>query len=225
MYECYPTRMDYMKITELKQLFDKPAVSHVKDYYASAVDGGKIVSFDGDDHKIGQFKYVPQSERNKFITKLRKLGWEKIGAGGYSTVFEKVGEQYLLKVNDDFDRPYTDFVKITRRFKSTHFPIIVNSRTFKVDTRDYRIYLVEKLYKIPAPIAIELADTIRIVMRGAGTRPGDPQVQRILENQPGLLIAAKKLAANKGSNAIDMHSGNIMQRKDGTIVIIDPYTI
>ena len=108
----------------------------------------------------------------------------------------------------------------------------------------YHVYMIEKLEPIPGPynenyasVLSGLIDIYReemnpsrdrmleILTRDYLTQEEIPDAMRFMAENPALVRAAAVLGnATKNTKlGIDMHAGNIMQREDGTVVIIDPY--
>jgi hypothetical protein len=145
----------------------------------------------------------------------------------------------VLKLTLISDPGYNQYVKSIRSHLNKYFPKISDLKTLTVAGEDFGIYLIEKLAKIREPLDEIYAEIFRSMMEvgtGAITIQNTPAPQeysqrqwenildKVLSNKE--LMTAMQLVVSwskKSKFKIDMHRGNIMQRKDGTIVITDPY--
>jgi hypothetical protein len=182
-------------------------------------------------------------------TNLKKLGWEKLDNGGFSYVFENPKKSYVLKINTYEDKGYDKFVQLIKRCRNKHFPRISDRKEMHFDSPMYEngltyyVYLIEKLKPIPEPYDQNFSSIIASIIDiyRWQDNPNNKLMLEILQQEydtddyagvylfikehPSLVIAAKILGikAQDWGVGIDMHAKNIMQRSDGTIVIIDPY--
>lgn len=162
--------------------------------------------------------------RNDFIfsfkDKLSQLGWVKLGDGLYSIVYTNPRKSYVLKINKIFDSGFEAFAQFVKSHPNKHFPKIGDVKQVKYANERYYIYCIEKLYPItPLATAMKMAD---LIDNAFYDDPPKGPAFNFFQKQPNLL-GAIKLLRNKFGASNDIHSGNIMQRKDGTIVITDPY--
>jgi len=200
-----------MLISELKVSFGKPLKKHIGKYYG---DTGL------DEHILNK--------------KLKKLGWRAVGAGSFSTVYENATSPYLLKVNKYPDVGYSTFAKIAQAHPNKHFPKIGKIKKYEYDDDTYYIYLIEKLKEIPGSSGSDIAQALsKVLWFPIGTplaRIFNKKTPKIFTKQPGLIQALNILNKATGIGdgrdsdvSLDLHGENVMQRKDGTIVIIDPF--
>ena len=172
----------------------------------------------------------------QLIPKLNELGWQKIGMGCFSVVFSKPNLPYVLKVNRRPDTAFQRYVELIQRFPNRHFPKIGDIKQINFHEKRYYIYTIEKLYKITS-IPSEIGpDRVANFLEKITDYPDLP-VTELLEDwrfstrefkkwaasQPSLIKACQFLGHNAPHAGIDLHAGNIMQRRDGTIVIADPF--
>jgi len=209
-----------MLICELKAAFNNQAVRRVKDYYFK--QGPDLL-----DPAIHQIRLKQRPKLDELTERLEALGWDFVGSGSFSIVFAKPGVPYVLKVNKMNDPGFALFANVLKKFPNKHFPRIGKVKSFSIDGLVYKIYLVEKLRPLTG-ITGNIAQTLsRMAWTGNIQLAIDlayPEVRDILEKQPGLITATEIIRANRNETLdIDLHSANVMQRKDGTIVIIDPY--
>jgi hypothetical protein len=97
----------------------------------------------------------------------------------------------------------------------------------KIDDQNYYIYLIEKLTKLPALQALSNSDFFAIIIRRAYSSLDvifNHDIPTIFKTDPSLVRALRIVGQCADDCGLDMHSGNIMQRTNGTIVITDPYS-
>ena len=167
--------------------------------------------------------------RPSFQDKLSNLGWNELGDGLYSTVYTNPKKSYVLKVNKISDLGFESFAQFVKKHPNKHFPKIGDVKKVRYSKENYYIYCIEKLYPInPYSTARSIANAIDIAFyRWDGNSvkdsfKGNGRYIKFFQQHPSLLSAIKLLVNKFGENN-DIHPDNIMQRKDGTIVIIDPY--
>jgi len=174
---------------------------------------------------------VGQSQYN-LIDKLENLGWNKVGnRSSYSDVFVNASKPYILKINKEPDRAFAWFAFLTRRFPNIHFPRIGNMKVYKTSpksTKKYYIYLIEKLEEISNSYtyASNWRNDVRLFSSYVWGRCDIEELKNTegdLGREKLFIDALTILKENKNEFRVDLHNENLMQRTDGTIVIIDPY--
>jgi hypothetical protein len=184
--------------------------------------------------------------------KLSSLGWHKLNSGGYSYVFANPKKNYVLKVNTIQDNGYDQFVQIIHRSRNKHFPRISDRKTMEFDGDEvhnfrknvYHVYLIEKLEELPEPKNDNYASILSVIMsvyheewnpslktaldwleRDYFTEEEFPSIKEFILRHKELAKAAAILGNAQKYHKLnnDLHSRNIMQRADGTVVIVDPY--
>jgi hypothetical protein len=184
-----------------------------------------------------KFSPNPASVREK----LSKLGWTKKNSGDFSSVYENPSKSYVIKINNRQDPGFAGFVQLTKKYPNIHFPQITSSKMFSYKNKKLYVYLIEKLYHIQMTPKneriVELIDDIASYVRlsinkrewlentllGMSVEKWLTKTRnlQIFRNDPSLFDAAYTIGMY-GKGALDLKSSNIMQRKDGTIVIVDP---
>ena len=178
---------------------------------------------------INKGRYGPP--REELANKLSQLGWRRAGSGAFSDVFQNPAKSYVLKVNRDPDPAYQKFVNLAKKFPNKHFAKISDQKVITYQKEKFYIYAIEKLFKANNVIfLVLLADRVIFYWkkisknRTLKSLDFDQAQQDYLKSHPSfykaLLILGK---ADPTGRFLDIHAGNIMQRKDGTVVIIDPY--
>jgi hypothetical protein len=231
---CKVNKYSIMNITELRQ----PKIS--KSVERSATDYFKKGNLDyvSDDHEDFD---EPEYE---LLRKLKKLGWNQFGNGAFSLVFSNPKKNYVLKLTLVSDPGYDAYVQLILSHPNKYFPHISDLKTIDVDGKKFGIYLIEKLTEMTNPWNDIYSLILRTMMGGDQRMKGiltlqntpaprslqytqaqwEQVLDKIAENDE--FMTAIQLVStwyNKRMLRIDMHQGNIMQRKDGTVVITDPY--
>jgi len=178
--------------------------------------------------KIGKvahqyFKSDSYDAKYELQKQLKKLGWKELGSGAFSHVWENPNKSYVLKINSQPDIGYATYVKIIKKHKNKHFPKISEMKVWKVGRHKFYIYAIEKLYRVTGQSSRDLAYELGNIMEDP-KRPLEKLLKhqtKYLRNHPDLVKAAI-IIGKDGDGIIDMHGENIMQRKDGTIIITDP---
>ena len=178
---------------------------------------------------------------------LRKQGIKSIGMGRYGEVFHKPDWNYVIKVFES-DDAYLDYVNFCITNNNPHFPkFIKKPKSFHQFHK--RLHHSSKMLQIVkmellAPLkdhwySDNLENICNLIFReniknvviydDDITKPKMyDNIEDIINdnnNKPQLreLISALVQIKNKfNSYILDIHSENLMQRKDGTIVITDP---
>lgn len=168
--------------------------------------------------------------------KLKNLGWEFLNSGYYSNVYQNPNKPYILKVNSKIDTAYAQYVTLVRKIHNKHFPKISDLKFIELDGKRYYIYLIEKLEPCRDDIKYDLSLILSKIVDYPGssfayferTYRNKQEVLDLLKNQPELIKVARIIGKYRSKLKVyvenDLHSGNIMQRVDGTIVITDPYS-
>jgi hypothetical protein len=180
---------------------------------------------------------------NSAEKKLTNWGYEKAGSGTFADVYTKPGTDKVLKVFDDEDRGYLQFIRFVKKNPSPNYPVFL-SKLIKVSHWIYAIR-IEKLTPIGGNYhgvsKEDLLETLRRMARfndwdqmiaeiaERGDKLSQPEIIELLtyfkKTQPGLLDAVKLVVNNtKKKTEIDFHDENIMLRGD-TIVISDPWVV
>jgi hypothetical protein len=171
----------------------------------------------------------------KFNKMLKEQGWKKVGEGYFSIVYANDKKNYILKVNTQPDPAYDVFVKFCQKQHSVYLPKIIDRKFFiKPNTcfigperNTYYLYFIERLQKAPKKLSYP-------IMNFAGALENDDKVsadhyRKTIAKYPGLSDIIEKIILKAGNNTdllgMDLNNyNNIMMRKDGTPVIIDPYS-
>jgi hypothetical protein len=154
--------------------------------------------------------------------KLKKYGWRYLSSGALSNVFGNSKKSYVLKINKQPDPAFQSFVNLIKKYPNKHFPKISDMKEYKVGKKKYYVYMIEKLYKVRDEFIKDL------IYSYANGNPIDvmrtnADYLEYLNKHPSLKQALDILIKNEKRHRIDLHSDNFMKRKDGTIVLTDPY--
>lgn len=161
---------------------------------------------------------------------LRRAGWSVDDTGLNSEVYYRDDRNYVLKLYNSRDYAYQAFLDLVVSNPNKHFPKIVG-KPRKV-TRAYYAVRMEKLDVAWNPVML---DTYLKVKRD---QIADEDVEvyfskvkyehylkaiSYLNDNPEMIKALDLIVDFLLPNfKEDLHAGNIMQRSDGTLVIIDP---
>ena len=170
-------------------------------------------------------------------------GKKPIGRGCFSAIFEGTRKNTVLKLTVD-DIGYWLFNCWATKVEHRHFPRIINRHddigTVKLRGTDYPLFLfeMEKLEKIkPGTDAKRLAMKIQNTARTASSKTGlwmrddlrsammvqhmmqDTTLPRSIRNALGQL---ENFCCGIRGGQMDLHVNNMMQRKNGDLVITDP---
>lgn len=200
-----------MLLSELNKLFplDQDTMMAAKDYFASNPSG---------------------SQHGSSTEPFLELGWEHPSSGRLSDVYTHPDKPYVLKINRKYDRAFAWFVMLTKKFPNPHFPKVGNMKLVKVGRYKYYIYLIEKLefFQSKSDIGIPtfvMNDILRNPYEAnMYVQNLDSEYQKWLAARPKFLEALVIIGTNSHGYEEDLCVSNLMQRKDGTIVITDPLT-
>lgn len=141
----------------------------------------------------------------------QQKGGQILGSGAFASVYTHPSWNYALKIFSD-DSCYIRYVKLAMRHYSPHFPVFLDKPRkyvpgFKRNLYNEFVYAVkmEKLYRT-----------------GFNDSEFSAFFSEIARTHPTLYDATKTIEWLLPSCRTDFHSGNIMQREDGTFVITDP---
>jgi hypothetical protein len=159
---------------------------------------------------------------------LADKGWTYIDQGHYSATYLSPNKKTVLKINRDFDPGYEHFIKVIKYNPNPHFPVISDKKKLPDGTS---AYIMERLYDLDESdkkIENAIVDIMHFIVTGVvfdshAQEYYESCVDKVEEQQPGIMEALKILAKYRGTFKNDIRFENIMKRKDGTIVIIDPY--
>lgn len=180
------------------------------------------------DNVIDFSRPEPNSTMNAFIGKMKREGFEELGAGTMALVFHKPGANDVLKAFRH-DSCYVKFLTlISNNKQDNHLPKIIDYQQLKTPPyAGLHVVKMEKLYKTTTPDEYGSGRACSIYLN----KPSEENekilketLQKFDQRNIGLIQTVKLLASMPlGSCNIDLHNDNIMRRKDRTLVIIDPY--
>jgi hypothetical protein len=166
---------------------------------------------------------------------LKKTGWEFVNSGYFSGVYVNADKPYVMKINIRPDIGYDKFVKLTKKLNSPYLPKIHDRKYFTKDGKTYYIYLIEKLEECDPALANdintvareieyipqEIFDAEELKFVKEDNRNIDEDYPRLIDLIVTLTYRGHELMGLGG--IVEIAQDNIMQREDGTPVIIDPY--
>lgn len=151
--------------------------------------------------------------------------FEPIGSGVYGTALGHPRLPYVVKVFKSMDTGYQTFVHLAMAHQSNpHFPRF-RGRLVKIGNFSMGIRMERLL-----PMAMSRFEEIEMLFnqlaanREPDRAPGS-LADEVLTKWPKLEEAFKLLRmARPAGVKFDLHSGNVMERSDGTPVITDPFS-
>lgn len=159
------------------------------------------------------------TELNRVLT---QRGWELVGEGNYAAVYGKPGKTYVIKVFEQ-DSAYMAFLKLILSNPNPHFPKIIGEMR---RSNSYRVLRMELLYPCRVDNISGMLNAYVINKRHKLNHiqhQNLPLAMEFLADKPELKLALdlidRELLSRHG---LDLSDDNIMQRRDGTIVVIDP---
>lgn len=146
---------------------------------------------------------------------LASRGWIQLGAGCYSVVYTRLGSSKVVKINKDRDAVIDYLIWANEEgFGGKEAPKVYSYRTFPDGT--YAV-LMERLeftiQQAAGPRWLKAWDSLRDELRD-GYGPGGKEPREFVKRY-------RDRFQNYGS---DLHNQNFMLRKDGTCVLVDPFT-
>lgn len=164
--------------------------------------------------------------------RLEAAGYVNIGQGVNASVFNKADSPYAIKLFDNADEAYVDFVKLTMRNSNPHFPKF-KGKLWKI-TENYYAIRMEKLQVHPTDRNLyssilpsgnynksEIVSALETMLYGGRFYSDFFEVARNLQKMQPKLEDAVNLIKQLNQHVWDLHSGNIMFRGND-LVIIDP---
>jgi len=134
-------------------------------------------------------------------------GFEKLGAGKYASVFGNKRYPYVIKVFMK-DSAYLRWISFCLKNRNNKYVPKIRGKVVKLTPLVYAIRL-EKLE--PTILSGEFAQHYNQWMGDSNFVSDDKDIQDILDH------------FDKNRKLLDLHSENVMQRKNGQLVVIDPY--
>jgi hypothetical protein len=202
--------------------FYKPKINNSIETAATKYLQSKKRAYDGGD----AYKNLMQA--------MSKMGWIYLDSGAFSKVFVHPKKKYVIKINSTTDNAYRRYVYVIHKFRSPHFPKISDLKKIEINGDEYYVYLIEKLQKITGPFIVELSKNIKqIAVKPNATLKNiyyndyyeeQEEIPEFILQNPSLVRAARIIGRRVAKEDwVDLNTGNIMKREDGTIVITDPY--
>jgi len=161
---------------------------------------------------------------------LKKAGYTVLGSGSNADVYAKPNENTVLKLFNNEDTAYQDFVYLTISNPNPHFPKF-KGKMMKV-TDDYSAIRMERLTPLPDNYETRLYATrislyTKLIQNKSGraanmnTEEIMRDIDEIEKEQPGIKYACAIIGNNLKKEIIDIHNENIMMRGN-VLVITDP---
>lgn len=177
--------------------------------------------------RLNEFKFAPKKKPwqaaelalelgERLAVFFKHKGFIKIGAGHFSNVFSN--GRNVVKVYRE-DPAYEKFLALAAQYPSKHFPKVLSEP--KAISNDLKMVQLERLY--PMTKADEALFTKAYGHAMMNERPypeGHPELEELVH---ALRFLCSFLDKNYKQYAHDMKPANILKRRDGTLVISDPF--
>lgn len=170
-------------------------------------------------------------------------GKKLLGRGAFSMVFEGTRKNTVLKLTVD-DIGYYAFNDWAVGCRHRHFPRIVKSHgdvgDTRINRRDYSLFLYEMERLAPLEVGSEARKLARRIMNVGATASGkyhwrtgedvramltfgemvrDKSIPRSVRNA---IQQLEEFCGSVPGGSVDLHMRNMMMRKNGDLVIVDP---
>lgn len=164
---------------------------------------------------------------------IKQRGFTLIGSGTYARVYGSAHAPYVIKIFRK-DPCYSKFLSLAAKTQNSHFPRLVGEPR-RISAQDIMIKM-EKLKKasprntfLVKRISQGFTQIYGMRVHGQDNSGLDAKLSAWLkgiEQHAELIEAVKLLHDTFGKDGcyLDLDTSNIMQRADGTVVIIDPVT-
>ena len=195
------------------------------------------------------YELATEEHRTKLVKELNQIGYKQIGQGQDAMVFRKDTThviKYIFPVNvrelSDATKMFLVFYKFCKENPSPHLPIFSNVNEVEVDGETLLQISMENLYPLKngsddqyivwglSDLAFDKTPWYQTKERLNNDRfwgqDGKKPDLSNIENYRSLYLVMVSLARNIPKGILfDIHTENVMKRKDGTLVITDPWTV
>ena len=199
------------------------------------------------DELIGVKKYKDLTARQIMKKMEDELGLKKLGSGAFGDVMQSPDPNWVYKVLEK-DPAYEEYIDFIAKNPNKHYPKIkrVKKMTsffkrYQVQESKFTVIVIEKLEPIPQERIDFAVDLVNSDVDDIPSHNPDGD-----ENYSGLTLeelmshdweewtsedmwstyyaarTLRKSELKRSGTFMDLHKNNIMQRADGTIVLIDP---
>ena len=184
------------------------------------------------DEMIGVKKYQDLTAAQAMQKASEELGLPLYGRGAFGRVIQSPDPNWVYKFYER-DSAYDAYVDFLQQHPNKHYPVIkkVKKMTnffkrYGIQKDKFTVVVIEKLNKIPE----NKMPLVLAIVRMRSWNPFDRLEEFNIKEEDlpeikSLWMAAAEIRHShvlNGDRFMDLHSGNVMQRADGTIVLIDP---
>lgn len=152
---------------------------------------------------------------------LEKKGFKRLGSGAFSVVYAHPSSDRVIKVTRTLDN-WIDYAMWAAKegYAGTFAPKVYSFKKFTKD-RDFLVSVVERMDKTISWVGEEkdtamVGNLLKLYAKYDNTLAGC----FLDEIAPGFASFTQRLTQEFGT--LDIHDGNIMVRKDGTVCFTDP---
>lgn len=171
------------------------------------------------------------------LRKLLGVQGRRLGSGAYATAYWSPSRKKVIKIGR-LDDPYLDYVRAIKRRKSSLFPkisdllICLESGTDRDDNEGAYAVVMERLIR---PSSRKQRARVNLAIAMFDTEGWDVEADELIVNvihagMSAAMFKQLKRAAdfvkelvNEFDHCMDMHDENIMLRRNGQLVLTDPF--
>lgn len=168
--------------------------------------------------------HIEANSRTAHCRLLKQAGYKVLGTGLFSTVFEVPDNpDIVIKVMKHTDYAYLTFAEHVMKHPNIHFPKIHSIDTYNASGRfPYVVCVIERVDVLRYSFKREFfASQLDDYCRGVTLYVDRKQFPLTAEFNQAVDTLRMLYETHLGS--FDIHHKNIGYRKDGTLVIIDPF--
>lgn len=156
-----------------------------------------------------------------FAEALEKKGYQRVGSGMYSTVYAKKDSSKVIKVNHREDQ-WIDYMLWAQKEGPQFAPKLYSYKLFNKATEPFTVSVLERMDLTIHRVKDKNSMALPISrLADYAANDNEPSAKVIDMLAPGLGTFLLKIGKEFKGN-LDLHGGNMMVRKDGTIAITDP---
>ena len=165
----------------------------------------------------------PFDSGHGFIHALERKGFKKLGQGAFSVVLAKPDSKRVIKVTRRIeDDGWIDYIKWADKkgYTGSFAPKVYSYKYIKGRERDFAISSMERMKSSLGSVGYQHDATVLWDLIHKATNDNQLATRLLNIAVPGLDQFNKDLRKTFG--ALDLHSGNLMVRENGSLVFTDP---
>ena len=167
-------------------------------------------------------EYKPFECADGFAQKLRKKGFEDLGRGNFSWVLGHPSSDKVIKITHNEDN-WIDYVTWAsgKGYAGTISPKVFSYKRVKGSSSDFSVSVMERMEKTLRQVTYKEDMAVMKELIDYATHGNMAAMSLADLMVPGLGKFTQELK-EQFSGSLDLHGGNIMLRKNGTLCVTDP---